>query len=112
MVVDPDAWLRTIDGRAYVRRVKVDGGVKVGATFYYAGRELAGQQVALRVDAAAGGLVVVHAGAERRRVPIKGVQQCVLPFDTFVDQLAAQARLDRGPSYRTVPWASAEAGSR
>lgn len=92
LLVDPDAWLRAIDGRAYVRRVQDDGSVRVGEAFYYAGRDVAGQEVAMRVEAASRELVVVHAGVERRRMPIKGVQQRVLPFDRFVEQLAAQAR--------------------
>lgn len=95
LLVDPDAWVRRIDGRAYVRRVKDDGCVIVGEAIYYAGRDLGGQDVALRVDAATREFVVVHGGSERRRVPIKGLLECILPFDAFVDLLAAQARKDR-----------------
>jgi hypothetical protein len=51
--------------------------------------------MALQVDAPAHEFVVVHGGSERRRVPIRGVQQRVLPFDTIVAQLAAQARTER-----------------
>ncbi len=102
LLVDPDAWLLPIDGRAYVRRVKDDGCVMVGEALYYAGRDLGGQEVALRVDVPAREFVVVHGGIERRRVPIKGLQQCVLPFDSFVEQLAAQARTDRH-ALRAVP---------
>jgi hypothetical protein len=81
-----------IDGRAYVRRVQTSGDVTLGEASYYAGRDLAGQQVALLVDAQAREFVVVYAGEERRRVPIKGLVQRPLPFDAFVDLLAAQAR--------------------
>jgi hypothetical protein len=41
LLVDPDAWLATIDGRAYVRRVKDTGNVLIGDALYYAGRDLA-----------------------------------------------------------------------
>jgi hypothetical protein len=91
-VVDPDAWLHAIDGRAYVRRVQTSGDVTLGEASYYAGRDLAGREVAFLVDAQAREFVVVYAGEERRRVPIKGLVQRPLPFDAFVDLLAAQAR--------------------
>jgi hypothetical protein len=53
LVVDPDAWLRAIDGRAYVRRVQTSGDVTVGEASYDAGRDLAGHEVAFLVDARA-----------------------------------------------------------
>jgi hypothetical protein len=102
LLVDPDAWVQRIDGRAYVRRVKDDGCVIVGEAIYYAGRDLGGQEVALRVDAAAREFVVVHGGSERRRVPIKGLLQRILPFDAFVDHLTAQARTERH-AFRVTP---------
>jgi len=95
LVVDPDAWLHTIDGRAYVRRVQDNGCAPVGEASYYAGRDLVGQQVAFRVDAAAREFVVIHAGDERGRVPIKGLLQRLMSFDAFVDTLATQARTNR-----------------
>jgi len=95
LVVDPDAWVRTIDGRSYVRRVQDSGNVTIGEASYYAGRALAGHTVALRVDATTREFVVVHQGEERSRVPIKGLVQRLVSFDTFVDLLAAQARDDR-----------------
>jgi hypothetical protein len=91
-VVDPDAWLHAIDGRAYVRRVQTSGDVTLGEASYYAGRDLAKREVAFRVDAQAREFVVVYAGEERRRVPIKGLVQRPLPFDDFVNLVAAQAR--------------------
>lgn len=95
LLVDPDAWLHMIDGRAYVRRVQTNGCAPVGEASYYAGRDLVGQQVAFRVDAAAREFVVIHGGVERGRVPIKGLLQRIMPFDAFIDTLAAQARTTR-----------------
>jgi hypothetical protein len=86
--VDLDAWLHTIDGRAYVRRVQDNGCAPVGDASYYAGRDLVGQQVAFQVDAAAREFIVLHAGGERGRVPIKGSVQRIMSFDDFVGPLA------------------------
>src|ERR687887_225006 len=47
LLVDPDAWLETIDGRGYVRRVQENGCVVVGDAVYYVGRDRGGQEVAL-----------------------------------------------------------------
>lgn len=92
LVVDPDAWLQTIDGRAYVRRVQSGGEVAVGDVRYYVGRDLVRQEVAFQVDARAREFVIVYAGTERGRVPIKGLVQQLLPFDDFIDLLARQAQ--------------------
>jgi len=95
LVADPDAWLRTIDGRGYVRRVPVNGSVAVGEASYYIQRDLIGREVVLHVDATAREFVVMHAGHEIKRTPIKGLAQRILPFDDFVDLLARQARDER-----------------
>ena len=92
LVVDPDVWLQMTDGHAYVRRVQSGGDVAVGEVRYYVGRDLAGQEVAFQVDARAREFVIVYAGAERGRVPIKGLVQRLLPFDEAVDLFAMQAR--------------------
>jgi transposase InsO family protein len=96
LCVDPDAWLGAIDGRAYVRRVSVNGFVAVGEDLYYVQRELAGQEVAVQVDAPAREFVVAQRGRELRRLPIKGLVRQILSFAAFVDHLAAQARTERG----------------
>jgi transposase InsO family protein len=97
LCVDPDAWLYTITGRAYVRRVSAGGFVAVGDDTYYIQRSLAGQEVAVQVDAPARELVITHRGYELRRLPIKGLVRQILPFDAFVDHLATQARTERQP---------------
>jgi hypothetical protein len=51
LFVDPDAWLETIDGRSYVRRVQENGCVVVGDAIYYVGRDRGGQEVAFLIDA-------------------------------------------------------------
>jgi hypothetical protein len=72
LIVDPDAWLRTIDGRGYARRVQDNGCVAVGDAFYYIGRDLSGREVTLVVDATAREFVVVQAGTSSSAYPSKG----------------------------------------
>jgi hypothetical protein len=62
LIVDPDAWLRMVDGRAYVRKVRTNGSVLVDEVPYYIAQDLAGQDVALRVEAATRAFVVAQGG--------------------------------------------------
>jgi hypothetical protein len=95
-IVDPDAWLRTVDGRSYVRKVRENGTVLVNDTPYYVGQSLAGQYVGVQVDAPSREFAVLHQGQEIKRLPIKGLLGQPLPFDTFVTAMAEQARTERG----------------
>jgi len=97
LLVDPDAWLRRIDGRSYVRKVRENGTVRVDDTLSYLGQDLAGQYVGMQVDAARREFAVLQRGQEVKRLPIKGLQGGALPFDAFVAALAEQARTERGP---------------
>jgi hypothetical protein len=94
LVVDPDAWLRVVDGRAYVRRVRENGTVPLDTIPYYIDQRLVRQAVALVVDVAAGEFAVIHHGQEIKRLPIKGCVNRLLTFDDFVDLLLAQTRDD------------------
>ena len=95
LLVDPDAWLETIDGRAYVRRVQDNGCVVVGDAIYYVGRDRGGQEVACIIDARAREFVVVQARQELKRLAIKGLHRRIVPFDAFIELLATQARDNR-----------------
>jgi hypothetical protein len=95
LLVDPDAWLRAIDGRSYVRKVRENGTALVDDTPYYVGQTFAGQYVGMQVDASSREFAVLHRGQEVKRLPIKGLQGGALPFDAFVAALAEQARTER-----------------
>lgn len=58
---------------------------------------LAGQHIALRVDAHAGQFVVEADGREVQRLVIKGIGAGTLPFATFMERLCAEARTLRTP---------------
>jgi hypothetical protein len=94
-LVDPDAWLRTVDGRSYRRKVRENGTVLIDDTPYYIGQSLAGQYVGMQVDAPSREFAVLQGGQEVKRLPIKGLAGGVLPFDQFVAVMAEQARTER-----------------
>lgn len=93
--VDPDAWLRLVDGRCYVRKVRPSGTVKVEGATYYVARQFAGQQVALRIDAAARVLVVLRRQQEVKRLPLKALRGAPLALDDYLAVLQRQARARR-----------------
>jgi hypothetical protein len=92
-VVDPDAWLRLVDGRRYGRQVQANGTVAVEHERYHVGRRLGGQRVALAVVASEQALVVHHGGAAVKRLPLRGLYGEPLPFDRYVDRMTQEARI-------------------
>ncbi|HEX2915405.1 MAG TPA: integrase core domain-containing protein [Chloroflexia bacterium] len=61
LVVNPDSWLKRVEGNRYVRRVDYKGAVKLDKHRYYVGRDFAGQYVSLEIDAGKAEVVVVEA---------------------------------------------------
>src|SRR5438874_5728707 len=49
--VDPDRWLRLVDGQCYVPKVRRNGTVTIEGDNYYLDQRLAGQYMTLRVRA-------------------------------------------------------------
>jgi hypothetical protein len=90
--VDPDAWLRLVDGRAYARTVRACGDVVVEHERYYVGRHLAGRRVAVAVAAGERALVVQHGGAVVKRLPLRGLRQARLPFERYRELMEHEAR--------------------
>ena len=100
-LVDADCWLHVYDGHTFVRKVQQGGRVRVADLTYYVKMPLLGQQIALRVDAAAGQFVVEVGGQEVQRLGIKGLGLGMLPFTTFVQRLCADLRtIKRSPPLR------------
>ena len=91
--VDPDAWLRTIDGRSFARKVRHDGTVTLDGDRYYVGQKLVGQPVVLRVRAADHTLDVLHRQQVLRQVRLKGLREAALPLDDYVALMRGQAQL-------------------
>jgi transposase InsO family protein len=92
--IDPDHWLRAIEGRSYTRRVGRDGVLQVDSQFYYVSTRLAGQVVMLQVDAQAREFVVEHNGQVVKRLAIRGVGAGRLAYAAYVQRMKVEARSD------------------
>jgi integrase-like protein len=90
--VDPDRWLQTLDGWHVVRTVTARGLVTVDLHAYYISHALAGQAVALRLDAAQQALVVLQHEQPLKTLPLKGLHHRLYSFDDYVLRMAAEAR--------------------
>src|SRR5258706_3149506 len=51
VTIDPDRSLAALDGHAYMRKVRQDTSVTIGASSYYTAQALVGHYVTLRIDA-------------------------------------------------------------
>jgi hypothetical protein len=90
-VVDPDGWLKAIDGRLYIRRVNSAGTVKVDKRVYYIGRDQHGQHVVLRVRANEQQFQVELKGQPFKVLPIKGLQHQLMSFEDYLAFIRQQA---------------------
>ena len=90
--VDPDAWLPLVDGRRYLRIVSVAGAIVVEHARHYVARSLAGRRVAVAVAAGERALVVHHAGAVLKRLPLRGLRAERLPFARYRELMEQEAR--------------------
>ncbi len=90
-VVDPDGWLKAIDGQRYIRRVNAAGTVSVDKHTYYIGREQHGQHVVLRVRASDQHFEVELKDQSFKVLPIKGLQHQLMTFDDYLTFIRRQA---------------------
>ena len=94
-MVDPDSWLTSLNGEHFIRKVRSDGGVALDKYDYYLGRELAGQYVALVIDAAKGQIVVEHHQQEVKRLNLKGLYGTRLSMQAYSEAIKLEARSER-----------------
>jgi hypothetical protein len=91
-LIDPDRWLDSLHGQAFVRRVGSDGCVEVDHEIYSLGRERAKQQVSVLVNAP-DRLFDVYQGPQRlKRLPIKRLPGGLWPFERYVALIVHEAR--------------------
>jgi transposase InsO family protein len=90
--VDPDHWLKVIDGQRYVRKVRSNGSVTVDNVRYYIDQAMAGKYVSLQIDASARAFVVEYREQAVKQVAVKGLMGERLPLEVYLDQLALEAR--------------------
>ncbi len=89
--VDPDAWLDTINGEMFKRRVNAAGTVQIDKQKYYVGRAFRGRLVLLRVDALNKKFVVELNDEVIKTIPIKGLFHGDLSFPDYLDFICKQA---------------------
>jgi hypothetical protein len=90
--VDPDGWLRTLDGQWHPRRVKSDGCIRVDGLSYYIKPDLAGHQIMLRLNATTRCLEVFRGEQFIRSVPIKGLRGKLMSIEDYIDLMRERAR--------------------
>lgn len=89
--VDPDAWLASIHGQHFVRKVRQNGTVRLAEGSYYVDLDWIGQYVDLCVDAQQQVFVIRHRQKLLKQVPIKGLHKAILPVEHFADLMCHQA---------------------
>ncbi|MBI5958564.1 MAG: integrase, partial [Chloroflexi bacterium] len=90
--VDPDHWLAAVHGRRYQRRITSNGTIKIDNRAYYVKRDFRGQSVTILVDAAAHELVVEYHKRPIKRLPIRGLYNEPLDFETYYEAIRKEAR--------------------
>jgi hypothetical protein len=90
-LVDPDGWLRAIDGKLFKRRIDPGGRVKVDKQRYYIGQSYQGRYVVLRVEAEARQFVVELANQPIKLLPIKGLHYQPISFERYLKLICQEA---------------------
>jgi hypothetical protein len=111
-MVDPDGWLKPLDGLHVERKVDAHGMVSVDLKHYYISPQLVGQHVVLHLDATNRCLQVLHEQQPFKSLPLRGLVGHLLSYDDFLahmlHQARAQARLRslQERRFRTAPFAA------
>jgi hypothetical protein len=100
-LIDPDRWLDSLHGQAFVRRVGSDGCVEVDHESSYLGRDRAKQQVSVLVNAP-DRLFDVFQGQQRlKSLPIKRLHGGLWPFERYVTLMTQEARSEERRALHT-----------
>jgi hypothetical protein len=101
--VQPNSWLRSFHHKLFPRLVGTDGCVTVDLHSYYISPQMAGQFVALQVDADLACFHVWQATTLVKQLPIKGLfPEAMLPFESYVQIMTKEAlALERRVPHKT-----------
>jgi transposase InsO family protein len=91
-MVDPDAWLRTLDGLHLERKVDRNGKVSVDLKRYYVSSQLAGRHVVLELDADEECMHVLLEQQPLKDLPLRGLVGKFLSYEQFLTHMLHQAR--------------------
>ena len=89
--VDPDAWVTSIVGRYYRRRITSNGSLQIGRHQYYIGTEYAGQAVAVTVRPNAKFFDVLLGTTVIKTLSIKGLHNQQMPLDDYMALICREA---------------------
>ncbi|MCZ7544312.1 MAG: integrase core domain-containing protein [Anaerolineae bacterium] len=92
--VDPDRWLWQVEGKRFKRQVKAGGSVQVDKHDYSISQKLRGRYVVLKVDARQREFIVELADQVVKRIPIKGLYNEALNFETYLALMRREALSD------------------
>jgi transposase len=90
--VDPDSWLDKIHTHTYKRKINANGSVKLGNHSYYVKRALAGQKIAIIINAVARELNMVHQSKVIKTREIKGLFHGRMNLSAFLKAMIEEAR--------------------
>jgi hypothetical protein len=89
--IDPDAWLDSLRGQSFTRRVNASGGIKLDKHYYYLRRNLKGSYVALQVDPAERSLKIEYRQQLLKTIPLKGLVGQPLSFEAYLKHIRQEA---------------------
>lgn len=84
LVVNPDGWLKHVDGQHFVRKVHHNATVLIDRTQYYVGKKLVGKGVTFKVEAGSGQFAIYHQQKLIKRIEMKGLHHTELAFDDYL----------------------------
>jgi hypothetical protein len=91
--VQPNRWLQQLHQHAFARRVGSDGCVDVDLQTYYVSKRLAGQPIALVVEAPERSFTVWQGTTPVALLPIKGLFESEeLPFEQYAQRMQREAQ--------------------
>ena len=91
-LVQADRWLWHYHHRVFARLIGSDGCVTVHHQEYYLSTHLAGQKVALVVDAPTAAFDVLAGAVVLKRISIKNVVRGKMPLERFITLMLEQAQ--------------------
>lgn len=91
-LVDPDSWLEHIHRHTYKRKINANGSVRLGEHSYYVKQALAGQNIAVAVNAATRKLRFVYQDKVIKTREIKGLHKGHLELSAFLNAITKEAR--------------------
>lgn len=91
-MLDPDGWLKAVDGMHLSRKVNSQGMVSVDLKRYYISSQLVGQHIVVHLDAQSRCMQFIHEQHPLKLIPVHGLVGHLLPFEQFLAHMLHQAR--------------------